>query len=53
MNESDYARQRLSNSKDDRCEDSKKSLDAKLRGSMGCHKANEVIKMIDDHKSRR
>jgi len=53
MNEKDYVSKRLSSSRDDRqCED-KKWDDAILRGSIGTHKANEVIKMIDDYKSRR
>lgn len=48
-----YVSKRLSDDRDDRCSDAKKWNDAKLRGSLGCQRANEVIKMIDDFKSRR
>jgi len=53
MLESDYVKQRLSNKQDDRCNDNKKFLDARLRGSIGCHKANQIISMIDKHKAQR
>lgn len=37
---------------DDRCSEDKIWDDAKLRGSIGCKNANEVIQMIDDYKMR-
>lgn len=52
-NEKDYISQRLSNGCDDRQSDKKLDSDARLRGSIGEKKANEIIKIIDDLKSRR
>jgi len=53
MEEREYVSDRLSTNKDDRCSDEKKDMDAKLRGSIGSLKADKIIKMIDEHKSRR
>ncbi len=51
--ESDYVAKRLRSDSDDRCDDDKLTADAMLRGHLGTHKANIIIKMIDEHKSRR
>ena len=48
-----YAEKRLSSRRDDRCDRSKLDADARLRGKVGTHRANEIIKAIDDLKSRR
>ena len=47
----DYAQNRLSTDHDDRCDETKIHADAWLRGKFG-NKANEIIQMIDEHKSR-
>jgi len=49
--ESNYVANRLRSDRDDRCDDSKLTADAVLRGHLGTMKANALIKMIDDHKS--
>ena len=51
--ESKYVAKRLLSDMDDRCDDSKLTADAELRGHLGTNKANKIIKMIDDHKSQR
>jgi len=51
--ESDYVAKRLLSGMDDRCDSDKLTADAELRGHLGTHKANIIIKMIDEHKSRR
>lgn len=50
-----YVANRMARSggRDDRCDAAKKSADAALRGKIGCHKANEVIRQIDKLKSWR
>ncbi len=53
MNESEYVSKRLNSSRDDRQDCGKKMNDGKLRGSIGVNKANRVIKMVNEHKSRR
>jgi len=53
MNENDYVSKRLSSNRDDRQCGDKKYADARLRGSIGTHQANKVIKMIDAYKSQR
>jgi len=49
--ESNYVANRLRSDRDDRCDDSKLTADAVLRGHLGTMKANALIKMIDEHKS--
>jgi len=49
----EYAKGRLSTSKDDRCDRAKKNEDAKLRGRLGIHRANKIIAKIDEIKSWR
>lgn len=51
--ESDYVAKRLRSDSDDRCDSGKLNADAELRGHLGTMKANAIIKMIDEHKSRR
>lgn len=47
----DYLKSR-STGRDDRQSDSKLDADARLRGSIGSRDANEIIKSIDNLKSR-
>jgi len=51
--ESNYVAKRLLSNLDDRCDSDKLTADAELRGHLGDLKANAIIKMIDEHKSRR
>jgi len=48
-----YAAERLSISKDDRCDWHKAKKDAQLRGHIGVHNANKIIAKIDEIKSWR
>lgn len=50
-NTNDYVADRAT-SKDDHTSNQKSYNDAKLRGSIGSNKANEIIKSIDNLKSR-
>ena len=50
---SDYVAKRLRSGRDDRCDSDKLNADAELRGHLGTMKADRIIKMIDEHKSRR
>ena len=52
MKEAEYINRRLETRKDDRCKENKLNLDARLRGSIGDKRANEIINMIDKYKSR-
>ncbi len=47
-----YASGRLKTRKDDRCSKEKLDSDARLRGSIGAKRANEIIKAIDGLKMR-
>lgn len=48
-----YTGKRLSTGRDDRCDREKKHDDAVLRGKVGVHHANKIIKAIDEMKSWR
>lgn len=50
--EAEYAHKRLSNGRDDRQDPEKMWDDAKMRGKLGSHKADQLIDMIDRYKSR-
>lgn len=52
MNKNDYIKKRLSNNVDDRNDEKKLDMDAKLRGSIGEKEANRIIKIIDNEKQR-
>lgn len=51
----DYLKKRAdigSRHSNDRVTEEKKSADAKLRGQIGCKRANELIKSMDDLRAR-
>jgi hypothetical protein len=53
MDKKEYIILRLTNNKDDRCDDKKLDSDARLRGNVGKKNANEIIKVIDDLKMKQ
>lgn len=53
QHESKYAQERLASRRDDRCDESKLSRDAELRGKIGVNQANKIIAAIDSIKSHR
>jgi len=53
MNKKEYVSKRFSYEKDDRTDDEKLHMDARLRGSIGAKEADVIINMINDYKSRR